>query len=314
MRRFLCCFVVGVILTSSVTGQAAPDPARCAAAAAAVHDARLPAVDDTTATGFYWYRLVQCGSVGIVAAANAIRSPVFLSETEPARVRVFFNLFYATRAAALFSALRDAVQEGEASQVVQREAIRALGAMYTPLYDFYPEDFTVRPFPPFCTAYPATIKPAGNARALPADYVKQIIEAMMAAEHREDNAPDVRGAAHCWRITLERRTAPDPRKVTLKHVCDQSFVAVNKNVSDVQVTVEVEGTTDPSGRFGFWVSPKSEFPFTILVSGDAQHFVRLLVNGVQVGRKETNTEKCKSEHRHEGEFPSVGRKVLPLVP
>lgn len=312
MRHFLYCLAVSMILASPVTGQAA-DPGRCAEAAALVRNRRLPSLDDTTANGFYWYRLAQCGSAGIAAAASAIRSPVFLSERDPARVQEFFAMFYATRDPALFSALRDAVRGGATSPVVQREVIRAFGAMYTPLYEFNPGDFTIRPFPGYCNHQAAFITPSGDASDLPSDYVMQIREAMEATERREDNAPDVRGAAHCWRITLERESVPDPRKVTLKHVCDQSFIAINKNVADALVAVEVEGSTDRSSHMGFTIAANSEAPFTILVSGNAQHFVRLLVNGVQVDRKQTSKEKCKRGHREEGDASSVEREVPPLV-
>ncbi len=308
MRRLFFFVASGSLLVSPLAGQAA-DPGRCAAAAAAVRNARLSSPEDTTPNGFYWYRLAQCGAAGIAAAANAIRSPSFLSEQDPARVQQFFTLFYATRDPALFSSLTNAVRGSSTSPVVQREAIRALGAMYTPIYDFSPSDFLTRPFPRFCGHVMSGASFAGDASVLPSDYVMQIREAMEAVERREDNAPDVRGAAHCWRITLEGESVPDPRKVSLKHVCDQSFIAINENVAAVHVSVEVEGTTDWSGHMGFTIGANSDAPFTILVSGNAQHFVRLLVNGVQVGRKETSKEKCKRTHREEGDASSVIRKV-----
>lgn len=312
MRRLFFFIASNLLLVSRLAGQA-PDPGRCAEAAALVRNQRLPSPHDTTANGFYWYRLAQCGSAGIAAAANAIRSSAFLSERDPARVQQFFAMFFAIRDPAMFSALRDAVRGGATSPVVQREAIRGLGAMYTPIYDFNPTDFLTRPFPGYCGHVMSSASFTGDASVLPPDYVMQMREAMEAAERRDDNAPDVRGAAHCWRITLEGESVPDPRKVSLKHVCDQSFVAINKNVAAVHVIVEVEGTTDRSGQMGFTIGANSDAPFTILVSGNAQHFVRLLVNGVQVGRKQTSKEKCKRGYREEGDASSVVRKVPPQV-
>lgn len=288
MRLAYSGFIFCVTVAMPALAQMPPSPAACARAATAVDGARLPDENDTTA--LWWYTLANCGKSGTAAAAKALRSSALRSETDPARVDEFVTLFYRVRSADLFAALQSTVLSDATSPVVKRAAIRAFGAQHTPI-DFSAADF-LRQAPPFCGIGPRVTEfvPSSDASALPADYLAQIIRTMRAVEADEGNARDVRGAAHCWRVTLETPPPPNPKNVELQHVCGYRFRVTNKNATHVIVTALVEGTTE---KHSFIVSADSAFRFVVLRPGR----VLLFMNDLQIGKKETVNTKCAQDER-----------------
>lgn len=277
-------FLLCLALAAPVHAQLPPSPSACARAATAVDGARLPDGSDTT---LFWYVLAGC-KTGSAAAANALQSPALRSETDPVRVGDFFKLFYGLRSADLFAALQSTLLDDATGPVLKRAAIRAFGAMHTPI-EFREADF-LRQAPPSCGygPLPTEFVPSGNPRDLPADYLAQIIRTMRAVETDESNARDVRGAAHCWRVELEVPPPPSPKKVKLQHVCGQTFRVKNENATHVIVTARVEGTTE---AHSFIVSADSAFRFTLWRPGR----VLLFMNGVQIDKKEAGNDKCEKD-------------------
>jgi hypothetical protein len=278
--------IMGLLVAAGTAGQAraqvVPTPAQCSSAAQAVSGRALPAVTDSVF--IRWYVLAGCGTTGETAAAAALGTVAVLSETDSSRAIEFFQLFYARRSLALFYALQAAVGSSGASSVVALQAIRAFGGLHLPGYEFDSSAFS-QPSATYCGFNRRVIAPVGALGDLPPDYLSRMVGTMSDVESNLSRPSIVRGAAHCWRVTLERDLPPDAKMIKLKHLCKQKFRVENANPARVTLTIDVEGTTE---KHAFPVAGRASFDFEVLHTGH----VRLFLNGRQIDKKETTSNRC----------------------
>jgi len=267
---------------ASIAGAQAPNPGECNAASAAVSGRALPALDDSTF--IWWYTLAGCGPIGERAAAQALRSNALQRENSADRLREFFLLFYARRTPELFAALKDGVASAGASVAYKREAIAALGALHYPGFDFDSGGLEILASTD-CGSTRRVLVGSGSTSDLPAGYLGQMVSVLDDQQHRSSNAPVVRALAYCWRKLLVRDLPIDPKKLKLKHVCEDRFLVTNDNLADATVSVDVEGTSE---QFRLKVFAEREILFETLNSGK----VRLYFGGVLVDKKQAAANRC----------------------
>jgi hypothetical protein len=282
MRRLRLLAVALSFLASRADAQLTPTPESCTAAATAVAGQRLPAVDDSTNAA--WYALSLCGSTGQAAFAQAVQTTAVISDTDEARLQVLFALFRDLRSSAIFTSLRTGIQSGQGSVAFERLAIRALGGMYRPGVDF--DSASVNSTSgSFCGMTRRFAQTSGSLTDLPSDYLNQLLSTMQSVEAATAYPNDIRGAARCWRLLLERDVPPVGSKLLLTYMCNNRFRVRNSNTASAAVSADVYGTTE---ILRFTVQPREDFFIEMAHKGT----VRLFFRGGLVQTKANGGKAC----------------------
>jgi hypothetical protein len=141
------------------------------------------------------------------------------------------------------------------------------------------------PPPATCAIAPAYSEPIDADSALPADALSQAISAFAIVERDAAATPSVHGAAHCWRVELERTVPPVGQKILLTYVCGNKFRLRNTNTALVRVAVDVYGTTE---RHSYFVAPGIDQFVKLLKRGTT----RVFFNGQLVQAKANGNKAC----------------------
>jgi hypothetical protein len=142
-----------------------------------------------------------------------------------------------------------------------------------------------RPRPAICTLSPTSTVAARDSNSLPADYRQAIIATMTAVEDEAGAPSAVRGAAHCWKVELERQQPFDVSKLKVLYVCGNMFRIQNKSPLPASVTY----TVGKSGERGqTLVAPLSTSDFTVVNDG----VFKLFYNAVEIDSKANGGTAC----------------------
>jgi hypothetical protein len=274
------------VVTEAVEAQMNPTQATCSSLASAAPGMRLPAPTDTSVGGLAWDLLRGCGATGSAAVAAALQSAAIYTESDSARVVEFFTTFRGHRSADLFAALTAVVKNSSASGPVRSEAISALGALYRPHVYFHKSNYLMtNPAPSSCARGYEMGDDSGDQSSLPVDILNQALTAMRLAEADGAASQSVRGAARCWRISLEQDVPPIGSKILLTYICGNRFRVRNTNTAPAKVSTDVYGTTE---KHAMIVYPGYDYFFGNLKKGT----VRLFFKGQLVQTKANGGTTC----------------------
>lgn len=263
-----------------------PTQAQCDSAQASVTAQPLPP-QGSSAWGS-WATLHYCGNQGAVTLAQVLQAPAVLSASDAMALAHLFHFFGGVRSPDLYNAYIAVAQSATASPQVRVDAIEALGNQSRPLLGFMADDY-LNPSLTICRAtYPATDSSSTGA-PMPAGFQSSIYSTMKAIEATAGAPTVVRGAAHCWRVSLAKYEPLDTTTITLTYVCQNLFRIMNPNINSYTFTYQSVGANvlmSEKGSItalGFGVTPLSMlYPST----------VRLFYNGTQIQSKPNGHTAC----------------------
>jgi hypothetical protein len=277
MRILAMSAICGALFSGSLQAQSPPVPDWCQQAANAVQGAKLPSPADSAGVG--WEVLAGCGSVGNSTFAQLLGTPSAYSETDSARVQMFFALFFGNRQSDLFAALVAAARNSSATEYFRYQAVHSLGGVYTTAYEMDPQSFVV-PFPAACGVRMTRAVSTGGPADLPSDFTSQISQTMQGVENDLGTSTRVRALAHCWNSSFAQLASPNTANILLSYVCNHRFRVQNSNPMAVALTADVIGPTalSPKETYGFTAQPGFDLFFETSLKGT----VRLFLNGVVI--------------------------------
>lgn len=260
MKKLTC--YMGLLLSAGFASRAeAQNTARCDSAAAYV--SRTPLAPWSGGGWGPWGIATSCGRMDVFI--TALSWPQITSEADQDRVARLFDTYHGKIDGALFAAYSDAVSNGAASDAFRIEAMRALGALFSGLDLFVPQEGYVRRGcrvgnrPIVETIVVGAGKPPTTSpkpSRLPSDALVRAT-ATFAAAAASAGSDRVRFAARCWQDLFELRTPVDLKKVSVSYICGTTFHVKNANVADVDSLRFVLGKNLDSGEFT--VGAKSEY-------------------------------------------------------
>lgn len=277
MRVLAMNVICGAFLSGSLQAQSPPAPDWCRQAATAVQGAKLPSPADSAGVG--WEVLAGCGSLGNSTFAQLLGTSSAYSETDSARVQMFFGLFFGNRQSDLFAALVAAARNSGATEYFRYQAVHSLGGVYTTAYEMDPQSF-VAPFPASCGVRMTRGVSTGSPTDLPSDFMSQISQTMQAVENDLGASTRVRALAHCWNASFAQLAPPNTANIQLSYVCNHRFRVQNANPMPVALTADVVGPTalSPKETYAFTAQPGVDLFFDTSLKGT----VRLLLNGAVI--------------------------------
>lgn len=241
-----------VLTTSGLAAQHAGSPSKqeCQAAAAKLTQGARD--------GTGWERLVDCGDIGGVALAKAVRAA--RSDTDVDYLGRLYSAVARVRHPDIFRSTLE----------VMRDPAASVPARATAILMALSQDDPSRGLPPSISYREAVTSSAGegcrlvrfgrnlyrSSRPLPADYRQQLVKA---TEQLASAPPLVRAFAACANRVLRHDLGTDVSKLGLVHLCGNRFRATNGSQDWIQVSYDVPGTKD---KGDLMIPPSGETTFT----------------------------------------------------